>query len=136
MLTTQESAVAARVFDIDDVGGALEVETSYKNLSVHNAKGSVRAANRHGRIEIQLEQPPKSDITVNGDYTDVRVEIPASSVFTIDGQTQFGEIYSEFDSASISSMRRQRSMRGQQGSGGPHIRVETQHGSIRLEKRG
>ena len=121
--------------DIDDVGGTLEVETSYKNLSVRNAKGKMTVSNRHGGVDIELEEAPKAEINVNAEYSDVSVELPATAPFVFDGQTRYGEIDSEFD-FSVSSSGRSRSIRGQQGAGGPRITVETQHGDIRIDKRG
>jgi DUF4097 and DUF4098 domain-containing protein YvlB len=122
--------------DIDDVGGALDVDTSYKNLSVRNARGTMKLSNRHGGIDVEFEEPPSHDIRLNGDYSDVTLELPAGSAFTLDGQTHYGNIDSEFDSVSVNASGRDRTARGQQGSGRPRIIMETQHGNIRFEKRG
>lgn len=121
--------------DVEDVGGTLDVETSYKNLSVRNIKGKLTLANRHGNVDIELEQAPNEEITVNAQYSDVSITVPAGSAFSFDGQTRYGDIDSEFDFP-VNSSGRSRSVRGQQGSGGPRITVETQHGNIRLDKRG
>ncbi len=122
--------------DVDDAGGDVDVETSYKNLSVRNAKGRIRLTNRHGSVDVELAQAPTNDITVNAEYSDVSLELPANAAFSIDGQTRYGEIDSEFDSMSINSSGRDRTLRGQHGNGGPRITVETRNGSIHLEKRG
>lgn len=122
--------------DVDDVSGSVDVDTSYKNLNVRNARGATKLSNRHGGIDFELEQPPRNDIRINAQYSDVTIEMPAGSAFTIDAHTRYGDIDSEFDSMSSNSSGRERSLRGQQGTGGPHITVETQHGNIRIEKRG
>jgi len=122
--------------DIDDVGGSVDVETSYKNLTVRNAKGAMRVANRHGGVDIEFEQSPKNDIRVNSEYSSVTIEIPAGSGFMLDAQTRFGEIDSEFDSATAAYAGRTQNLHTQQGSGGPRIVIETTHGNIRVQKRG
>jgi len=122
--------------DVDDIDGAVNLTTSYKNLNVRNVKGGIQVANRHGNIDIELDQPPKDEIRVTGDYTDVSIELPADAAFNFDGQTRNGDVDSEFDAVATDSRGRDRSMRGQRGTGGPRIGVETQHGDIRLQKRG
>ncbi len=122
--------------DVDDIVGAVSIETEYKNVNVRNAKGSMKLTNHHGNVDIEMEQPPQNTITVNGDYSDVSLEMPADSAFSMEGKTHYGDIDSEFDGMPINSSGRDRSVLGHLGSGGPHITVETQHGNIRLEKRG
>jgi hypothetical protein len=122
--------------DIEDVSGSLEAGTSYKNLNVRNAKGSIRATNRHGNVDIELDEAPQGDITVTSRYSNVSIELPANSSFNFDGRTTYGDADSEFDGLSVNSSGRERSIRGQYGSGGPRINVETQHGNIRLQRRG
>src|SRR5262249_26889336 len=122
--------------DIDDVGGTLEVDTSYKNINVRNAKGTLKLTNRHGSIDVEFEQPPKHEIRLSGEYSDVTLELPTGSAFSLDGQTHYGDIYSEFDSVSINSTGRDGNARGQQGNGRPRMVVETQHSKISIEKRG
>jgi hypothetical protein len=122
--------------DIDDVVGAINIVTSYKNLNIRNVKGGIQVSNRHGNIDIELDQAPKDEIRVDGDYSDVSIELPAEAAFSFDGQTRNGDVDSEFDSISTDSSGRNRTLRGQRGSGGPRVVVETQHGDIRLQKRG
>jgi hypothetical protein len=93
-------------------------------------------SNRHGNIDIELEEPPKTDIDVKAQYSDVTIQVPANSPFRIEGHTRYGNIDSEFDSPTINSSGREYTIRGQQGIGGPRIDIDTQHGNIRLEKRG
>ena len=122
--------------DIDQVNGSLEVETSYKTLSVRNAKGTMTLSNRHGDVDIELDEQPRNDITVNAQYSDVTIEMPGNATFQFDGRTRYGNVDSSFDAISVNSSGRERTARGQQGQGGPRISVETDHGNIRLEKRG
>jgi Putative adhesin/Domain of unknown function (DUF5668) len=122
--------------DVDDIGGTVSIDTEYKNVNVRNARGSMKLTNRHGNVDIELEQAPQNSITVSGEYSDVSLYLPASAAFSIEGKTHYGEIDSEFDGVPVNSSGRDRSVLGHLGNGGPHISVETQHGNIRLEKRG
>jgi putative adhesin/cell wall-active antibiotic response 4TMS protein YvqF len=122
--------------DIDQVNGSLEVETSYKTLSVRNAKGTMTLSNRHGDVDIELDGQPRSDVTVNAQYSDVTIAMPANSTFQLDGRTRYGNVDSSFDGVSVNTSGREKTVRGQVGQGGPRISIETDHGNIRLEKRG
>ena len=124
--------------DIDDASGYVDVDTSYKNVSIRNAKGDLKVGNRHGAIDVEFDDPPSHEVRINGSYTDVTLELPTNSKFSLDARTNYGDIDSEFDSVNVDSSGRgrEKTARGEQGTGGPRMVVETQHGTIRIQKRG
>lgn len=122
--------------DVDNTMGNLTVETSYKNIGIRDVQGRIAVNNRHGSIDIELEASPKGDININAEYSDVALNLPSDSVFTMRGHTRFGNVDSQFDAISISRSGRDQSLSGSQGQGGSQIVIETRHGDIRLNRRG
>ena len=44
--------------DVENVRGAVDVQTSYKDIVVRNPGGPVELANRHGDIRVFFDAPP------------------------------------------------------------------------------
>ena len=122
--------------DLEDVKGPVEVETSYKDIIVRNATGEIDLANRHGGIRLLFEVPPLNDISLTGDYTDIRIEMPAASSFSLDAQTRSGSFDSDFEGIDRVSSGRDQMVSGEFGEGGPRITIQTSRGDIRLVERG
>ena len=116
--------------DLENVG-EVDVETSYKNVVVRNPTGPVRVANRHGDIGILFDTSPVNDIVVNGDYTNVRIELPSASEFSIDAQIRSGSFDSDFELDPVLSGRERR-VEGRVGLEGPQITIQTNRGDVRL----
>ena len=121
--------------DVENVIGAVGVETSYKDIVVRNPGGTVELANRHGDIRVFFDTPPAYDVTLTGDYSDISIEFPAASNFTLDAQTRSGSFDSDFEGISPVSSGREQRIEGQQGEGGPLLTVQTGRGDIRLLSR-
>ena len=122
--------------DLEDVTGRVEVESSYKDIIVRNAAGEIDVANRHGGIRLLFEVPPQNDISLTGDYTDIRIEMPATSSFSLDAQTRSGSFDSDFEGIDRVSSGRDQRVAGEFGEGGPRITIQTSRGDIRLVERG
>ncbi len=122
--------------DLEDVTGRVEVESSYKDIIVRNATGEIDLANRHGGIRLLFEVPPQNDISLTGDYTDIRIEMPAASNFSLDAQTRSGSFDSDFEGIDRVSSGRDQRVVGELGEGGPRITIQTSRGDIRLIERG
>ncbi len=121
--------------DLEDVTGLVEIETSYKDIVVRNASGAIELVNRHGDIRLFFDAPPQQDISLTGDYTDIRLELPSTSNFSIDAQTRSGSFESDFDGIERVSSGRDQRVNGEHGTGGPRITIQTGRGDIVLIER-
>lgn len=121
--------------DLEDVTGLVEIETSYKDIVVRNATGPVDLANRHGDIRLSFDTPPQQDISLTGDYTDIRIEMPSASAFSLDAQTRRGSFNSDFEGIERVSSGRDQRVNGERGTGGPSITIQTSRGDIQLIER-
>lgn len=122
----------------DRVEGDVSVENQFNSVSLRGVTGSVAVDNRNGSVDLRYEQPPRKNIRVTSRFGDVTFVLPASSSFTVDARTRFGEVSSDFSELAERSGDRhevgRNSITGQVGSGGPEIRVDNQNGSIHIEK--
>jgi len=121
--------------DLEDVAGLVEIETSYKDIVVRNATGPVELANRHGDIRLSFDTPPEQDISLIGDYTNIRIELPSASNFSLDAQTRRGSFDSDFEGIERVSSGSDQRVKGEFGTGGPRITIQTSRGDIQLIER-
>jgi DUF4097 and DUF4098 domain-containing protein YvlB len=122
--------------EVEHVTGSVTADASYQNVTIRDANGPITVRNRNGDVVLGFMKPPDKDVSVVTRYSNVRLELPPSASFNIDARTEHGSVSSEFDGAETRSSDRNRSLRGQVGTGGPTINIETRNGDIRVEKRG
>ena len=121
--------------DLENVG-EVDVQTTYKDIVVRNPAGAVAIANRHGDVRLLFETPPVNDVSVTGEYVDVRIQLPSDSEFSVDVQIRSGSFDSDFEGIERVSSGRERRAVGEVGSGGPRITVQTNRGDVRFVSRG
>jgi len=121
--------------ELQDVVGAVDVDTSYRNVRGRNLLDSVSVSSRHGDVVLQFDQPPTHNITVTGDYSDVRIELPSGSDFSLEAQARSGDFDSDFDGFDRDASGRNLRVVGQEGTEGPEITLNTARGDIRLVRR-
>ena len=86
-----------------------------------------------GNVDIRYSEPPRRNIQVNQQYSDVTLVMPASSAFSIDARTRHSDIDTDFPQLSSREDRERRTLTGQVGTGGPEIRIDNRNGNIRIE---
>ncbi len=121
--------------ELSDIAGGADVETSYRSLVLADVEGAISVVNRHGDIELAFSEAPASSLTVSGDYSDVRVQLPSTSEFSLEAQVRSGTFESDFEGFDRESVRRDTSVSGSLGSAGPLFRINTARGNIRLLRR-
>lgn len=125
--------------ELEGVQGGAVIETSYRNVSLRDVSGQVRVNNRHGDITFATDRPPQHDLTFDGEYSKVQIELPSTSSFRVEGEAASSQVESAFDGIQITSStrgRRQTSISGSVGQGGPTIRIRTRQSDVRLQRRG
>ena len=123
--------------DVQRVDGDVEVTNSFGAVTVRDTEGAINVKGRYGDLRIDLQNPPKKDVSLSLEFGDVRLRLPSNAAFAFDARTAFGDVKSDFESLTENSTdKKERSVRGNVGQGGPQIKVETRFGDIRLQKRG
>lgn len=121
--------------EIEDIQGTVDVDTSYRNLDARNLMDSINVASRHGDVLLRFDTPPRGPVTVTGDYTNVRIELPSDSRFSLEAQTRSGGFDSDFEGFERDASGRNLRVTGEEGVGGPRITINTARGDIRLVER-
>jgi hypothetical protein len=118
--------------ELENVAGAVDVDTSYRRVDGRNLRGRVQVSVRHGDVVLGFDEPPDAAVDVTGDYSNVRVEMPAASEFSLEAQTRSGSFDSEFEGFERESLGRNLRVTGSRGTAGPRITINTARGDIRL----
>jgi DUF4097 and DUF4098 domain-containing protein YvlB len=136
-LNGQLEAGSGRV-ELSDSNGDITLATRKSDVKIDNAGGRVQITDDGGDIELEFSQPPRADISIENHSGDLSLSLPAQSSFQLDAQTQNGDLECDFPSLKSPDGRNNddRSLMGQIGTRGPAIHLRTQHGDIRISKKG
>jgi DUF4097 and DUF4098 domain-containing protein YvlB len=123
--------------DLSDSNGDLTLATRKSDVKITNAGGRVQITDDGGDVDLAFSQPPRADISVESRSGDLSLSLPAQSSFQLDAQTRNGDLECDFPGLKSPGGRDDdRSLAGQVGSHGPVIHLRTQHGDIRISKKG
>jgi hypothetical protein len=121
--------------EIDHVEKDLDLESAYQNVEIRDPMAGVNVRSRNGEISLHLLHKPSRDISVNSEYGDVTIDIPAASVFNADVNVRNGSTESDFTELQSTSHNADHTLSGQVGTGGPNIKVNSRFGQVRFTKR-
>ena len=120
--------------DLENVG-AVAIETTYQNVVVENPFGAVDIGNSHGDVRVTFSEPPRGDVAISGEYTDVWIDLPGASNFSLDARTRRGSIDSDFEGMETVRSGPDEQVVGEIGSQGPNILIETRRGDVQIDRR-
>ena len=130
-LTIDARMSEVRVLNVES---NVTIDNQFNSVKVEGAKGEVSVENRNGGVELQYTQPPDHNIRVDSQFGDVTLTLPASSAFSIDARTRFGNVSSDFPELEQRDERERNSLTGRTGVGGPDIRIENRNGNVRVRR--
>jgi DUF4097 and DUF4098 domain-containing protein YvlB len=122
--------------DLKDIEGDLRAQNSYQSVTVNDARGAVSLSSRNSDLWLSFERLPQKDISISHQYGNVRLELPSTASFSVDAETEYGQVETEFEDLDRSTSNRRASLRGRVGTGGPQITIDTRNGNIHLDRRG
>src|SRR6195256_3973202 len=136
-LNGQLEAGSGRV-ELSDSNGDITLATRKSDVKIDNAGGRGQITDVGGVIELEFSRSPRADISIENHSGDLSLSLPAQSSFQLDAQTQNGDLECDFPSLKSPDGRNNddRSLMGQIGTRGPAIHLRTQHGDIRISKKG
>jgi DUF4097 and DUF4098 domain-containing protein YvlB len=123
---------------VSDAGGPLKIVARNKDIDIANVSGQIEINNTHGEVKISYSTPPRDDLTVTDDASDIDLTLPAASSFGVSAISRSGEADSDFKGPFIKESKENGNgqISGKVGSGGPAISVKTSYGTIHLRKAG
>jgi len=123
---------------ITGADGPVKLASHNKDINVKDVAGKIEITNTRGDVKVSYSAPPREDLNVTNQSGDMDVTLPGGSSFGVSAVSNWGEVASDFSSASlnISNQDSRGSITGQLGRPEPRIRLLTSYGTIHLRKTG
>jgi len=117
---------------VTNVVGPVHISTKFKDIGLVGVSGDVRLRNENGAVEIQMTKMGSMD--VENQNADITIGVPPKAAFQLDARSRGGEIDSDFHGLSVQNGDEQSTASGSIGSGGPHVLINNQHGSVQIRQ--
>ena len=130
-LKVQHGGVEARGLE----GGA-RVHASGDNVTLEGFTGAVDVEVERGSARLAPGAPIQADVLARASHGEVALEVPDGSAFRLEAESQHGQVDAPLAGLRSEREERRRGQRvlGQQGSGGPQVKLLAD-GDVRLESR-
>jgi DUF4097 and DUF4098 domain-containing protein YvlB len=118
--------------DITGVTGEVHASCINGRLEAHNLSGRAELSTINGRLDARFDQLPGSSVELKSVNGSVELTIPSDSKAEIEASTVSGGIENDFGLHVNHHRFVGHDLRGELGSGGPHIRLEDVNGRIQI----
>lgn len=125
-LKTQNGQIRAQ-----GVAGKINAHSDYGDVEVTAEKAILTLSSNNGKV-IFTGSLDEGDHTLNSNFGDIHLNLPADSALTFDLKTDFGKIWSDFP-VTLSGELDEKRWKGNINGGGSRLTVSTQNGNIRLQ---
>ena len=115
-----------------DLLGPFRLNTRSKDVHLEGVSGDVRIDDTNGDISLRVAK--LGSIQVENRKGDVQLYLPDKSNFQLDARSRGGEFETDFPELKINNGDDQASANGSVGTGGPHIVLNNEHGTIEIRK--
>jgi DUF4097 and DUF4098 domain-containing protein YvlB len=115
-----------------DVVGPLRLMTRSKDIRLTGVSGDVRLRDENGSVELRMNKI--GSVQVDNRKGDIQIYLPDKAGFQVDARSRNGEVQTDFDQLKIDNSNDQGVATGTVGSGGPHLVVNNEHGTIEIRK--
>jgi len=118
--------------DITGVTGEVHASCINGRLEAHNLSGRAELSTINGRLDARFDQLPGSSVELKSVNGPVELTIPSDSKAEIEASTVSGGIENDFGLHVNHHRFVGHDLRGELGSGGPHITLEDVNGRIEI----
>jgi DUF4097 and DUF4098 domain-containing protein YvlB len=115
-----------------DLIGPFRLTTRSKDVHLEGVSGDVRIEDENGDISLRMTK--LGSIQVENRKGDLQIYLPDKSSFQLDARSRGGEFQTDFPELKVNNGDDQASANGSVGTGGPHIVLNNEHGTIELRK--
>ena len=115
-----------------DLAGPFRLTTRSKDVHLDGLSGDVRIQDENG--DISLHMTKLGSMQVENRKGDVQIYVPDKASFQLDARSRGGEFQTDFSELKVNNGDEQASAAGSVGTGGPHIVVNNEHGTIELRR--
>jgi DUF4097 and DUF4098 domain-containing protein YvlB len=115
-----------------NITGPVRLTTRSKDVHLTGVSGDVRLQDENGGIEIDVSK--LGSMQLDNRNGDIEVHLPDKAGFQVNAQARNGEIQSDFGGLKIDNGDDRATANGTVGSGGPHLVLNNEHGTIEIRK--
>ena len=115
-----------------DVVGPVRLTTRAKDVRLTGVAGDVRLQDEDGSVELHMNK--MGSVQVENRKGDVQIYVPDKAGFQVDARSHGGDVETDFDGLKVDNREDQATATGTVGSGGPHMVVTNEHGTIEIRK--
>ncbi len=115
-----------------DVVGPVRLSTRAKDVRLTGVAGDVRLQDENGSVELHMSK--LGSVQVENRKGDVQIYVPDKAGFQVDARSRGGDVETDFDGLKVDNREDQATASGTVGSGGPHMVVTNEHGTIEIRK--
>jgi len=116
----------------NDVAGPVRIMTRAKDIRLNGISGDVRLENENGAVELRMTK--LGSMQVSNRNSDIQIYVPEKAAFQLDARSRGGEVQSDFNDLKINNGEDQGIATGAVGSGGPHLVINNEHGTIEIRR--
>lgn len=118
---------------LSDTTGDVAVKTTFGSVFVNGAGGAIDVDNQNGAISVGGLTPGRChDISLNTNFSSIRVALREGFGYTVDARTSFGSISSAIPVATTTASSDV--LRGTIGNGGCRLALTAANGNITIDK--
>lgn len=114
----------------DNVDGPIRLKTRSKDVRLTAISGDVRLQDENGSVELRVKK--LGSMQVENRKGDIQLYVPEKAGFQVDAHASGGEIETDFSDLKLNDSNTTAS--GTIGSGGPHLVLNNEHGTIEIRK--
>jgi Putative adhesin/Domain of unknown function (DUF5668) len=115
-----------------DLAGPVRLTTRAKDIRLNGISGDVRLENENGAVELRMAK--LGSIQVSNRNSDIQIYVPEKAAFQLDARSRGGEVQSDFNNLKVNNGEDQGIATGAVGSGGPHLVINNEHGTIEIRR--
>lgn len=117
----------------DTITGPFRLETRSKSVHLEDVSGEVHIQDSNAAVELRPKSP-LAPVDVTNRHGDIRLTVPDNAGFQLDAASIGGDIHTDFD-LKADNDRRNATLRGTVGKGGPMITLHSDRGTIEVRKQ-
>jgi hypothetical protein len=115
-----------------DLLGPLRLVTRSKDIRMTGVSGEVHLENANGSVELHMSK--LGGMQVENRRGDIEVYLPDKAGFQVDARARGGEVNTDFSALKVNNGDDPATASGTVGSGGPHLVISNEHGTIEVRK--
>ena len=113
--------------------GPFRLETRSKSVHLEDVSGQVNIRDSNAPVELRPKSPLAA-VEISNRHGDIRLAVPENAGFQLDASSIGGDIHTDFD-LKADNDRRNATLRGTVGKGGPQITLHADRGTIEVRKQ-